>query len=101
MSRDTATEQHLEEDVRADLERRLRLISGQVGGLQRMVDEDRYCVDILTQIASVHEALRGVGKVIVRNYLHNCAAEAIRSGNEERAENAYQELLDIMYRYAR
>ena len=95
------TAQHLQEDTRAKLERRLNRIAGQVGGLQRMVADNRYCVDILTQIASVHEALRGVGRVVVANYLENCFSEAIRSGDEERAERVQEELLDIMYRYAR
>jgi DNA-binding FrmR family transcriptional regulator len=57
--------------------KRLRRIEGQVRGLQRMVDEDRYCADILTQIASVHEALRSVGRELMRNHLRHCAASAI------------------------
>jgi DNA-binding FrmR family transcriptional regulator len=56
---------------------RLRRIEGQVRGLQKMVDEDRYCADILTQISSVHEALRGVGRELMRNHLKHCATDAI------------------------
>jgi DNA-binding FrmR family transcriptional regulator len=80
--------------------KRLRRIEGQVRGLQRMVEEDRYCADILMQIASVHEALRGVGRELMRNHLRHCAASAIRSGAEE-AEAMYDELLDLMYRHVR
>ncbi len=65
-----------------------------------MVVEDRYCVDLLTQISSVHEALRGVGKVIMRNYLESCASAAIRRGGRA-AEEAYGEVLDLMYKYVR
>src|SRR5690606_13073703 len=70
--------------------KRLRRIEGQVRGLQRMVEEDRYCADIMTQIASVHEALRSVGRELMRNHLKHCAATAIRAGDEE-AEAMYDE----------
>ena len=69
-------------------------------GLQRMVEEGRYCADVLTQIASVHEALRGVGRELLRNHLKHCAASAIRAGGEE-AERMYDELLELVYRGAR
>jgi CsoR family transcriptional regulator, copper-sensing transcriptional repressor len=80
--------------------KRLRRIEGQVRGLQRMVDEDRYCADILTQIASVHEALRGVGRELMRNHLKHCAASAVRAGGDE-AEAMYDELINLMYRNVR
>ena len=80
--------------------KRLRRIEGQVRGLQKMVEEDRYCADILTQISSVHEALRGVGRELMRNHLKHCATGAIRTGGEE-ADNMYDELVDLMYKAAR
>jgi DNA-binding FrmR family transcriptional regulator len=80
--------------------KRLRRIEGQIRGLQRMVEEDRYCADILTQIASVHEALRGVGRELMRNHLRHCAATAISQGGE-RAEEMYDEIIDLMYRHVR
>jgi DNA-binding FrmR family transcriptional regulator len=79
---------------------RLRRIEGQVRGLQRMVEDERYCADVLTQIASVHEALRAVGRELMRNHLKHCAASAIRSGAED-AEVMYDELVDLMYRHIR
>ncbi len=79
---------------------RLRRIEGQVRGLQRMVQDDRYCADILTQIASVHEALRSTGRELLRNHLKHCATHAIRSGPDE-AEAMYDELVDMMYRHVR
>jgi DNA-binding FrmR family transcriptional regulator len=79
---------------------RLRRIEGQVRGLQRMVEEDRYCADVMTQLSSVHEALRSVGRELMRNHLKHCASSAIRSGPEE-AEAMYDELLDLMYTHAR
>jgi DNA-binding FrmR family transcriptional regulator len=79
---------------------RLRRIEGQVRGLQKMVSEDRYCADIMTQIASVHEALRSVGRELMRNHLRHCATAAIKAGPEQ-AEAMYDELLELMYRHAR
>jgi DNA-binding FrmR family transcriptional regulator len=80
---------------------RLRRIEGQVRGLQKMVEDGRYCADILTQIASVQEALRGVGKLLMRNHLEHCVTTAIRSGDRLEAEQAYAEVLELMYRHAR
>ena len=80
--------------------KRLRRIEGQVRGLQKMVEEDRYCADILTQISSVHEALRAVGRELMRNHLKHCATSAIRS-TEEDAEAMYDELVDLMYKHSR
>ena len=79
---------------------RLRRIEGQVRGLQKMVEEDRYCADIMTQIASVHEALRAVGRELMRNHLKHCATSAIRAGEGE-ADAMYDELLEMMYRNVR
>ncbi|HWK89371.1 MAG TPA: metal-sensitive transcriptional regulator [Longimicrobium sp.] len=81
--------------------KRLRRIEGQIRGLQKMVEEERYCVDVLTQVASVHEALRGVGKLMMRNHLQHCITGALRSGDEREAERTYSEVLDLMYRHAR
>jgi DNA-binding FrmR family transcriptional regulator len=87
-------------DAKERNRKRLRRIEGQVRGLQRMVDEDRYCADIMTQIASVHEALRSVGRELMRNHLKHCASAAIR-GSDGEAEAMYDELLDLMYRNVR
>jgi DNA-binding FrmR family transcriptional regulator len=78
--------------------KRLRRIEGQVRGLQKMVEDDRYCADILMQISSVQEALRSVGRELMRNHLRHCASEAIRSGSSEQAEAMYDELLDLVYK---
>ena len=79
---------------------RLRRIEGQVRGLQKMVEEDRYCADILVQLSSVQEALRGVGRELMRNHLKHCASSAIRAG-EGRAEAMYDELIDLMHAHSR
>lgn len=80
--------------------KRLRRIEGQVRGLHKMIEADRYCADIMVQISSVNEALRGVGRELMRNHLKHCAAAAIRSGEAD-AEPMYDELLELMHRFNR
>ena len=87
-------------DIKARNVKRLRRIEGQVRGLQKMVDEDRYCADILMQISSVHEALRSVGRELMRNHLKHCASTAIAAGSDK-ADAMYDELLELMYKHAR
>lgn len=87
-------------DAKARNRKRLRRIEGQVRGLQKMVEDDRYCADILTQISSVHEALRSVGRELMRNHLKHCATSAMKSGEAE-AEAMYDELVEMMYRHSR
>ena len=82
-------------------QKRLRRIEGQIRGLQKMVDEDRYCADIITQVASVQEALRGVARNLMKNHLHHCAAKALRSGKKEETEAMYNELLELIYAHLR
>ncbi len=88
-------------EEQADVFKRLNRIEGQVKGIRRMVEEESYCVDVLIQIASIHEALRGVGKIILRDHLKCCVTEAVQQGDAERTERTYQELMDLMYKYAR
>ena len=88
-------------EVKASNLNRLRRIEGQIRGLQRMVEEDRYCADILVQVSSVQEALRGVGRELMRNHLQHCATEAITKGTRDQARQMYDELLDLIYRYLR
>src|SRR6187551_116741 len=87
-------------DIKARNVKRLRRIEGQIRGLQKMVDDDRYCADIMMQISSVHEALRSVGRELMRNHLKHCATAAIKWGPET-AEPMYDELVELMYRHSR
>jgi CsoR family transcriptional regulator, copper-sensing transcriptional repressor len=86
--------------IKASNLRRLRRIEGQVRGLQKMVEEDRYCGDIITQVASVQEALRGVARELMRNHLKHCATAAIKQG-DARADAMYDELLELVYKHLR
>ena len=75
-------DQQINDEIKEQALRRLAKIQGQVRGLERMIEEGRYCVDILNQVSSVHEALRGVGRLMMKNYLERCASKAIRSGGK-------------------
>ncbi len=80
---------------------RLSRIEGQLRGIQRMVEGDRYCADILMQVTSAQEALRAVARSLMRNHLAHCATHAITSGSEQEKETMYDELLDMIYKNAR
>lgn len=92
---------HTDPEIKDAVLKRLRRIEGQVRGLQKMVEEERYCADIVIQVSSVQEALRGVARLLMRNHLQNCATEAIRNGTETEAAAMYDELLDVIYRHLR
>jgi CsoR family transcriptional regulator, copper-sensing transcriptional repressor len=79
---------------------RLRRIEGQIRGLQKMVEEERYCADILVQVSSAHEALRAVSRELMRNHLKHCATAAITSDGLE-ADAMYNELVELMYKHVR
>jgi len=80
---------------------RLRRIEGQVRGIQRMVEEERYCADTLVQLSAIQESLRGVAQVLLRNHLEHCAADAIRSSDSERREKMYDELTGLFFKHVR
>lgn len=87
-------------DIKSANLSRLRRIEGQVRGIHKMVEEDRYCADVLGQLSAVHEALRAVGRELIRNHLHHCASHAIRSGGAQ-AEAMYDELVELFHKNAK
>jgi DNA-binding FrmR family transcriptional regulator len=88
-------------DIRNSNLRRLRRIEGQVRGLQKMVEEDRYCPDIMVQVSAVHEALRTVGRELMRNHLKHCTTHRIVEGAPDQAEAVYDELIELIYKHSR
>lgn len=86
-------------DVRRQVTTRLARIAGQVGGIQRMVDEDRYCVDILLQVAAVRAALDQVGKLVLGSHVETCVADAFASGKPREREKKMDELLEVFSRF--
>jgi DNA-binding FrmR family transcriptional regulator len=80
---------------------RLKRIAGQVAGIQRMVDEDRYCVDVMLQIAAVQGALMEVGKVLLTGHVETCLTDALRSRDQRERRKKIDELLDVFSRFCR
>ena len=83
------------------LVRRLHRIEGQVRGIERMVEEDRYCIDVLTQISAVTTALESVAFRILDDHVSHCVAGALASGDAQQAEEKSQELLEAVHRFTR
>jgi DNA-binding FrmR family transcriptional regulator len=81
--------------------KRLHRIEGQVRGIEKMVDEDRYCIDIITQISAITTALEAVAFKILDDHVNHCVAGALASGDEEVAAEKSRELLDAVHRFAR
>lgn len=87
--------------AKKDAAQRLSRIEGQIKGIQKMIQEGRYCVEVMGQISAAQEALRGVGKLIMRNYLENCVTSSLRSGSSKKAQETYGELMDVIYKFAK
>lgn len=85
----------IDEKTKKAVNRRLNIITGQVGGLQKMINEEKYCVDILTQISAIQASLRGVGEVVVRRHLESCVVEGLSSDSPDKH---YDELMRIIYK---
>ena len=83
------------------LAKRLHRIEGQVRGVERMIEEDRYCIDVLTQIAAVKTALEGVAAKVLEDHVTHCVAEALASGDAAVAGEKSEELLAAVQRFSR
>jgi len=91
----------VEPEIKASNLKRLRRIEGQIRGIQKMVEEDRYCADIMMQVSAAQEALRTVGRELMRNHLTHCASQAISKGSAEEASAMYDELIELIYKHSR
>jgi DNA-binding FrmR family transcriptional regulator len=88
----------MRKDIKASCSKRLNRIEGQVRGLSRMVEEDRYCIDIVTQIAAARTALRRVEEEILRDHVAHCVDHAIASGDREEQRKKIAELMEVVSR---
>jgi DNA-binding FrmR family transcriptional regulator len=91
----------MRKDIKASVEKRLSRIEGQVRGLSKMVDEDRYCIDIVTQISAVRAALRRVEEEILKDHVAHCVEHAISSGNKADQREKIAELMAVIGRAER
>jgi DNA-binding FrmR family transcriptional regulator len=89
----------LNEETKGKARGRLRRIEGQVQGLQRMIDGDAYCVDVLLQISAVQGALEQVQKLLLGRHIESCVADALRSGSKSERQHKVEELLDVFSRF--
>ena len=83
------------------LRKRLHRIEGQVRGIERMVDDDRYCVDILTQVGAVRTALESLGLQILEDHVNHCVRDALAAGDTRKANEKTADLLSAVQRFAR
>jgi DNA-binding FrmR family transcriptional regulator len=88
-------------EIKAPCLTRLKRIEGQVRGLARMVGDDRYCIDIVTQISAVRTALRRVEEEILRDHVAHCVEHAVASGNKAEQRQKIAELMDVIARAER
>jgi DNA-binding FrmR family transcriptional regulator len=89
----------LNEETKGKARGRLRRIEGQVQGLQRMIDSDAYCVDVLLQISAVQGALEQVQKLLLGRHIESCVADALRSGSKSERQQKLEEVLDVFSRF--
>lgn len=80
---------------------RLRRIEGQVKGITKMVEEDRYCIDILNQTAAITSALKNVENLVMENHLNTCVAEAMRTNDEEVKREKSAEVMEVISKFRR
>jgi DNA-binding FrmR family transcriptional regulator len=83
------------------LKKRLHRVEGQVRGIERMVDEDRYCIDVLTQIGAVRTALESIGFELLNDHVTHCVSDALAAGDEQTATEKSRELLSAVERFAK
>ncbi|AMN44341.1 metal-sensitive transcriptional regulator [Rhodoplanes sp. Z2-YC6860] len=91
----------MQAEAKASVLKRLQRIEGQVRGLSRMVEEDRYCIDIVTQLSAIRAALRAAEDEVMRDHASHCIEHAIASGNKTEQRRKVAELMDVLARSAR
>ncbi|MGU3494724.1 metal-sensitive transcriptional regulator [Xanthobacteraceae bacterium A53D] len=91
----------MKDPARSSVLKRLNRIEGQVRGISRMVEEDRYCIDIVTQIAAVRAALRRAEEEVLRDHVGHCVAHAIRAGDPDEQAKKIDELMNVLVRSER
>jgi DNA-binding FrmR family transcriptional regulator len=91
----------MRDDIKTSCAKRLSRIEGQVRGIARMLDEDRYCIDVVTQISAVRAALRRLEEEILRDHVAHCVEHAIASGNKAEQRRKIEELMEVVSRAER
>jgi DNA-binding FrmR family transcriptional regulator len=89
------------QERKEDINKRLNYVQGQINGIKKMVDDERACIEILTQISSTYEAMRKVGHIMIRNYMENCVTDGIRSDDPETVDRMYDEVMKVIQKYVK
>jgi DNA-binding FrmR family transcriptional regulator len=87
-------------ETRTQASKRVRRIAGQVAGIERMIEEDRYCVDVLMQVAAARAALDGLGKLLLQGHVETCVADAIASGRPKERREKVDELMAVFSKFS-
>jgi len=87
-------------DIQEKARSRIRRIAGQVAGIERMIEDDRYCVDVLLQVAAVRAALDGMGKLLLRSHIETCVSSAIASGRARARKEKIEELMNVFSKFS-
>lgn len=86
---------------RAALIRRLKLIEGQVKGIQKMIEDERYCVDILIQISAIRSAIDNVGSIVLENHIKGCVSNSLKNDDKEESDAMIKELMDTIKKFTK
>jgi DNA-binding FrmR family transcriptional regulator len=89
----------MDRETKRQVRARLRRVAGQVAAIERMVEDDRYCVDVLNQVAAVQAALGKVGSTVLKQHVETCVSEAIRSGDARAKRQKVEELVGLFDRF--
>ncbi len=89
----------IDEKTKRAAERRLRLIKGQLEGVERMIENEKYCIDIINQLWAVRNALEKVSVLIMKRHIESCVAESIQTGDERKKEQKINELMETVYKF--
>jgi DNA-binding FrmR family transcriptional regulator len=92
---------NMQKDTKAAVLKRLKRVGGQVGGIAAMVENDRYCIDVVTQISAVRAALRKIGEEVLQDHVGHCVEAAIKSGDRDDQRRKVAELMDVVARSGR
>ena len=85
----------MEEQAKTAVKRRLKSISGHVAGIERMIDQDAYCIDVIKQVQAVQAALNKVNDLILENHLHTCVIDAVRGDDQKQREQVLEEIVGV------
>lgn len=89
----------LDENTKKVSHRRLRLIKGQIEGIERMIENEKYCIDIINQLNAVRNALEKVSLMIMKRHIESCLVDSIETGDERRKEKRIKELMETVYKF--